>query len=356
MNISFLKAFNGDSILLSYQDSGGKPRNIVIDSGPSQTYQVKGKKGKIDYGEFHDLVTAIKSAEHFIDLLILTHVDDDHIDGVLSCIKNDSSAHDLIGKVWFNSGKIIADHLKMAENPELEIPLFVSTGYNTSVDQGVTFNKWLNKNNLSDGTPIYAGLTMTLPDLKFDFLSPDTKKLERFLKDWKKEDPNFETSKKYADYSKTLAECLVSDEFEEDNRAANGSSLAFILTYNDIDKYLFLGDSHPTVVLEQLAEMGFNEKNPLPVKFVKISHHGSKKNTSSELLRVIDTNKYVISAHGLNHGHPDKVLLARIINHNPMCRIYFNYPDLINRIFTKQDYQDFTAFRTFDAKDINKDE
>ncbi|WET67955.1 MBL fold metallo-hydrolase [Sphingobacterium sp.] len=354
MNISFLKAFNGDSILITYRDTDEVCRNILIDGGPSQTYQRKGKKGKPDYGELYDLISQLKKNKLKIDLLILTHVDDDHIDGILSWINSDPIAHQIIGTVWFNSGEIVATHLAMSENPALEIPLQIKMGYNTSIKQGANFTKWLKDYNLINDTAIFAGRSVELGELKFEFLSPNTDKLTRFLMDWKKEDPNFNTSAKYADYSGTLKECLANDTFEEDDRVANGSSIAFILTYRSLDKYLFLGDSHPGVILEQLNALGFNENNPLPVKLVKISHHGSKKNTSNELLKAIDTDRYVISTHGLHHGHPDKVLLARIIKNNPKSRIYFNYPELTSLIFSKQDKLDYDKFQFFDAKDINR--
>lgn len=353
MNVKFLKAFNGDAIQISYRNNDGVRRNILIDGGPSQTYLRKGKKGKPDYGELHLLVQELRCQDLKIDLLILTHVDDDHIDGILSWIEDDSRAHEIIGKVWFNSGKIIAEHLTMAENPELEISLDIKADYKTSIPQGATFNKWLEENNLIDGNLIFGGKSIEIGELKFDFLSPDIDKMNKLLTLWKKEDPNYNTTAKYGNYSETLKECLAKDAFEEDDRVANGSSIAFILTYKNQDKYLFLGDSHPGVVLKQLNELGYNKSNPLLVKFVKISHHGSKANTSSELLKVIATDRYVISAHGLSHGHPDKVLLARIIDNNPKARIYFNYPELIPVIFNKEDRTDYQEFQVFDAKEIN---
>jgi beta-lactamase superfamily II metal-dependent hydrolase len=353
MNIRFLKAFNGDSILVTYRDADEVRRNILIDGGPSITYLRKGKKGKPDYGELHELVQELKCQDLKIDLLILTHVDDDHIDGILSWIEEDSRAHELIGRVWFNSGKVIATHLAMSENPELEIPLQITTDFKTSITQGATFNTWLKKYNLIDDTAIFAGRNIELGELNFQFLSPDTEKLDKLLRLWKKEDPNFNTSAQYADYSITLKESLAKDFFEEDARVANGSSIAFILTYKNQDKYLFLGDSHPGVVLKYLNKLEYGENNPLTIKFVKISHHGSKANTSVELLKTIATDRYIISAHGLNHGHPDKVLLARIIENNPKARIYFNYPEMINLIFNQQDRTDYNEFQVFDAKEIN---
>src|SRR5688500_4923038 len=117
MNIKFLKALNGDAILFSFKE-GGKNRNILIDGGMSATYSQKGKKGKLEYGELGSLIEILRKQNEIIDLLILTHVDDDHIGGILRWFKEDKNALDLIGNVWFNSGRLIKEVLET--NPEAE--------------------------------------------------------------------------------------------------------------------------------------------------------------------------------------------------------------------------------------------
>ena len=47
MKIKFLKAYNGDSIHISFKE-GSKTRNILIDGGMSATYMQKNKKGNSD--------------------------------------------------------------------------------------------------------------------------------------------------------------------------------------------------------------------------------------------------------------------------------------------------------------------
>ncbi|MDR0824203.1 MAG: hypothetical protein LBN74_03865 [Prevotella sp.] len=64
------------------------------------------------------LVLCIKSQNEFIDLLILTHVDDDHIGGVLKWFEQDVDAKDLVKKVWFNSGRLIFEYFKQIEIEE----------------------------------------------------------------------------------------------------------------------------------------------------------------------------------------------------------------------------------------------
>jgi glyoxylase-like metal-dependent hydrolase (beta-lactamase superfamily II) len=110
MKIKFLNAFNGDAILLSFKD-GNNNRNILIDSGMPATYIGKDKKkGKQKPGELMDVVKDIKNKGEKIDLLVMTHVDDDHIGGVLNWFKKDNHATELINEVWFNSGRLIGDY------------------------------------------------------------------------------------------------------------------------------------------------------------------------------------------------------------------------------------------------------
>ena len=90
MKIKFLKALNGDAILISFKE-GEQSRNILIDGGMPATYIQKGRNGKPIYGELKDTIDAIKEHGEKIDLLILSHVDDDHIGGVLKWFEKDNA-------------------------------------------------------------------------------------------------------------------------------------------------------------------------------------------------------------------------------------------------------------------------
>src|SRR5690606_14407471 len=96
----FLQALNGDSIFISFLEND-IPRNILIDGGIGNTY-INTSNIK---GDLHKVIDRIRNDEQFIDLLILTHFDDDHIGGILRWLNKDKEASNLIRKVWFNSGK-----------------------------------------------------------------------------------------------------------------------------------------------------------------------------------------------------------------------------------------------------------
>jgi len=142
MKIKFLKAFNGDAILISFRENGAI-RNILIDGGMPTTYVQKGKNGKLEYGELKETVDKIKDNNEKIDLLVLTHVDDDHIGGVLKWFEKDKDAYKLIGKVWFNSGRLISEYFDEEENKDNLLTFKPDDATLTSIGQGVKFEDYI---------------------------------------------------------------------------------------------------------------------------------------------------------------------------------------------------------------------
>lgn len=333
LKINFLKANNGDSIHISYNS-----KNILIDTGTGATYSSKPNGRKKD-GELHSLIQSLQDENKKIDLLIITHWDDDHIGGVLKWFKEDTeNAKSLIKKICFNSGTLINKHFNSQEASRDVDKIDSKFDPNTSIRQGISFEKLILDNNISNTAVINtdANTDNILDGVEFTILSPTDKELEKLLTLWKKSPYNPNTSSKN-DYDKSLNE-LLENEFKEDNAIHNGSSIAFILKIED-KKMLFLGDAHPSVVISSLIELEYSKEKKLKVDFVKVSHHGSKANTSNELLELIECDKFIISTDNSKHGLPNKETLARIINKHENCELYFNYPNLINKIFTHEELQ-----------------
>lgn len=352
MKIKILQAFNGDSIWISFIEND-VPRNIIIDGGIANTYENNLRRK----GDLFKAIKQIRSKKQNIDLMVLTHFDDDHIGGLLSWLKKDKEAPMLIKKVWFNSGKVIAKELAIEENQDLNIEFKESENdFYTSTTQGIKFEEYLSKNQLWDGQIIKQGIEIDLLGLKFKILSPNIKSLKNLLKLYKKEEDYFTSGGEF-DFETSLKDFIDEEsnpkfKFKEDISITNGSSIAFVMEYQG-KNFLFLGDAHPSVIVEGLNKFDIDNENLLEAELIKISHHGSKHNTNSELLSMIKTNNYVISSNATKYGLPNKRTIARIIKNNPNSNIYFNYEDLVERIFTDEDIARFEFFSPIYRTEFN---
>jgi beta-lactamase superfamily II metal-dependent hydrolase len=343
MIIKFLKAFNGDSILISFKDETSIYRNILIDGGTPNTYYGSGKKGNL-FSALQD----VKNRSQHIDLLILTHIDGDHIGGLKKWFEKDKDAFTLIKKVWFNSGKAIAKEFKDEENEELNEVLNIFDSTLTSVAQAIVFEDYIEKYNVWDKGIIQVGKIVDQNGVKIELLSPNNESLSKLLKEYKKPKHNYRTSSSTNDWNIPIEKFVNEEEkpefkFIQDHSVSNGSSIAFILTFKD-KRFLFLGDAHPSIVIDSLKNHGSSKEDPLNFEFVKLSHHGSSKNTNKELLDLIKTDNYIISTNSDVHNLPDKRTLARIINHNPNAVFYFNYDYVKKNIFLAEDMEKYKKF------------
>ncbi len=343
MKIKFIKANNGDSILLSFKDEDNINRNILIDGGTSKTYYGSGKTG-----ELFQVIEDIKEKSEKVDLLILTHIDSDHIGGLKKWFEMDKNAFDIIQKVWFNSGRSIANYFKEDENKELVDELNIFESPQTSVSQAIVFEDYIERFNVWDKSVIKEGIRVSQSGVKIELLTPNDDTLYRLLKEYKKPKHNYQTSGSKNDWEIPLETFIKEEElpefkFLQDNSVSNGSSIGFILTFNG-KKYLFLGDAHPFLIIDSLKRLSYTKTNPLVVEFVKVSHHGSSRNTNKELLELIETNNYIISTNSDVHNLPDKRTLARIIKHNRNAIFHFNYDHVKESIFLDEDLEKYKYF------------
>lgn len=322
MEIKFFNAGCGDGIHIRFTGDDGRYHNILIDGGTENghLYDVTIRK---------EIEQIIKRQE-IIDLWIITHIDDDHIGGILRLINDEAIFNQLDiskTKIWYNYSQW--DYDTGIRNTNLK-----------SVRQGIKLREFLSKNvHLSEfitdelGTIDFCGAKLTL-------LSPNSEKLKKLMTKWEREEIKIvkkkSASKKVSQTSdyKTKIEDFNLEAFKEDDSEVNGSSIAFIFTFNG-SNFLFLADSHPTVISRSLLNLGFlaNEKR-LELAYMQVSHHGSKFNTSDLLLDLIKCSHFVISADGFNkHNLPNKETLVRIMKRNPGTHLQF-YITQKNRITT----------------------
>ncbi len=358
---SFVKIFpalNGDSILIKINDY-----LMLIDGGYTNTFKEFIKP------ELIKLNSQAISLNH----IIVTHIDKDHISGIIKLIKeNNNSPFIKIDSIWHNSFK----HIK-GLNPDInfsgksvqELKInyglqeeLTNTVKDISAVQGSTLASVLLESNYNwnsefDGKAVSVDnetIINLTDEITLKLLSPSTEKLSALNLDWKKElyKKGYSTTEDLQEFSEIAFESLIAlqkeqklikkkdisatslnieelakSAFFEDNASANGSSIAFILEYKK-KKLLFLADAHPSTIINNLR-LHYKEQD-FPVYFdtIKVSHHGSQKNTSLELLKLITSQRYVFLTNGKTHNHPAKETIGRIISQKTTYpkELLFTYP------------------------------
>jgi beta-lactamase superfamily II metal-dependent hydrolase len=297
LNIKVLPASCGDSILINFKD-GDKRINILIDGGFGSIYKNVIKNELIK----------IKNRGENIDLLIVTHVDNDHINGIIKFIEDDV-LNKLIKEVWFNSWTNFGHKpIKLTHD-----------GNEISSKSAKNLDEKLKNLNIWNNEIIGQGVFRKFNNAKITIVSPDEPQLEK-LKGYIEKD--FQISE--PDDRKKPIEFLQKRKFIEDDKIPNGSSIAFVFEYNK-KRILFLGDSFPSIVLDGLKKTGFiKNKKPIHFDYIKLSHHGSKHNMSDNLLKNIICNNYIVSTSGC-HKHPNKETFSRILKYQKSINLFFNY-------------------------------
>lgn len=274
------KAHNGDCIWLRFGDK--EKANILIDSGP----------GMFANG-FRQIIDEIKERNEEINLLILTHIDNDHILGFKNYVaKNDCK---VIRKIWLNGEGTSAYGVNQLLSPR-------------NVGQLV---EQIKEKDIELISPIYEGYEERINGCNLKVITP---KKEAVLEAAKLVD-KFKLNSSNS-FTKTLEMLYLEDKYEEENTPTNKASISFIFQYKN-KKIAFLGDAVATDVIEGVN----NYFSDCKMDLVKIAHHGSKYNTNCELIKKLGATKFIIS----KKSKVDKEIIARIVNSCEKAKIYCNY-------------------------------
>jgi len=364
IKIKSFEAGKGDAFLISFGEK--EEENIMIDMGMPSTYtQCDSDLTTICIKD--ELLKLSKKGKK-LNLLVVTHMHEDHIGGVLKFIEENAGEHKIIkvDEVWHNSYRHLdfesqeleddSDTIKIMKNIVLQKTPKKTDGINSiTAKQGSSlagsllrykynWNSYFNDGAVvvNNDTPIKIG-----ENIKIILLSPNKKKLNDLKKGWLKElrgkklvftnNPIFDDAfefylrneyqnnfkiMKTSSKTKINFEYLSKEEVKpKDTSKTNGSSIAFIIEYMD-KKLLFLSDAHDDIIYENLKLL-----KKLDFDLVKVSHHAGEHNTSKDLLNLIESKKFLISTNGTTDKHPHLSVLSKIITKKTDYdrKIIFNY-------------------------------
>jgi beta-lactamase superfamily II metal-dependent hydrolase len=323
-----LPAGHGDSLLLTYGDTRDYSP-ILIDGGPYYCYS--------------ELRTRIQQIKEALQLLVITHVDADHVEGIVNLLQ-DASVTIPIQGVWFNGWRQIEKSAGMLSP--------VAGEYLSALiaRRALPWNQIFQGAAVASGPGSYpvakldGGLTMTV-------LSPPVSALRQLSGIWDRTVreaglvPGSEQDAERHMVNKSRfhrhemlggidLDKLSRESGETDKSIVNGSSIAILAEFAN-KSALLAGDAHPTVLEKAIRSLLTLRRQPkLRLDAFKVAHHGSKGSVTNSLLQLIDCRDYLFSTNSAYFGHPDDEAVARIVRHGgPGVTLRFNYPQTGKRFW-----------------------
>jgi len=359
IDLKIYGAGSGDSFLLQFDNES----NIMIDMGYGYTYKKEIK---------NDFLNLSRQSE-MIDLLMITHIDKDHISGAIPFFEDNGHNNEIIevAEVWHNSYRHLQFNKEKVDGiddkEKLILQNIIKSNQLNSQEDGIQQKSYKQGSSLAQllyqykyqwNSSFYNNAirvndfkTITIKDdINILVLSPNKTKLDelasKWLKELKKKKYNFDISDEeifddaFEFYMRSLKEQKSSiqkksakkDNLDnitltdgQDKEPPNGSSMACIIEYKN-KKLLFLGDAHEDIIYDNLTLL---QENGYELNFdlVKLSHHGSNNNTSVRLVDLVESDTYIISTSGASHNHPDLETIAKIVRKKTTYtkKLIFNY-------------------------------
>ena len=315
LKIEMLPARKGDAFIVTWDEGHSKTRRIVIDGGLAACGDVLCERAK---------------SWTAIDLVVVTHVDADHIEGMVRFLGRASSLPK-IERVWFNDaqhlkqvatlGPVQGEYLQVLVDAK-ELPRHQDA---IVVDTRKAF-------------PVF-----TIGQAELTVLLPTIEGLRKLCVVWNRA---CQKARLQAGDLVAAAERLnkdrhlrplggrtqeIAEEFTDaDDSATNKSSIVFLLEVGG-RSVLFSGDAHADDLVDAIKRLKSERRIPrrMPLGAIKVPHHGAAGNMTSELVNEVDCPLWIFSTNGEGHGHPHAQAIARIVlgarPTNGKTRLAFNY-------------------------------
>jgi hypothetical protein len=359
------RARKGDCLLLHF-GSKDDPGLIMIDGGPKSVYRPQLRPRLEEIRKARGLTDRQPLP---VDLLMVSHVDDDHIQGILDLTREEIVAQDErrpqllnVQGLWHNSFDEIIGHTpdeltasvrrqfgaasvtggELPDDAKLEVeesyerehpdeddlePLTGTLKVLASIEQGFSLRLAAAKlgyprNPGFDGKLIIArqgdqpvALAGRLKLFVIGPMQTEIAALHKKHQEWLKE---------LQKAGRSPAEVLAA---YVDKSVPNLSSIV-VLAELAGKKMLLTGDARGDKILEGLETVGLVGKgDKIAVDLLKVPHHGSSNNLDHDFFERIVATHYVFSGNG-EHGNPERETLAMLFDarHREPFTIHLTYP------------------------------
>ena len=363
--MTMLDSEEGDSFFLEF-GFDSKTYTMLIDTGPVKCWTDK-LKPFLDF-----LISKNKK----INVLIITHIDNDHIGGAIEMFQYEEYS-ELVEEVWFNGLNQILNIYN--DNRECDNQLaykriifqhqhndFLDGIRDISANQAISLSSLLTNRGKNTKRITYDTPTMIFTDnFRIDFLLPtethllslqnyflnhlqnvgDVKQIslttegeiafEHLMRDDDIVNMDIhQISKSTLDIGQI--EKWAEAKAAKDQSVTNASSIVICITFYG-EHLLFCGDATGQDIIEAID----NKKLPTDYEIIKLPHHGSNRNCLS-MPGKLNGKTYLISTNSKKNSHPGKETLAKLVTSptKETRHIVFNYCSPIFELFHNTWYED----------------
>ncbi len=310
-----IQAEFGDCLLLEY-GTAANPHFILIDGGPPTIFADHLRKV---------LETVVVPQSGKLELVILSHVDNDHIVGLVDLFTelqsqqvNAQPALISIDGLWHNSFSKAIDPNGMIQ-PRLQTLLGIA-GMQSTMDatavavNGIAEGNKLRQLSLLLHIPLNANLAdpitvetanapVNFDNVRLTVVGPTKANLDALRQEW--EDWLDE-------HEEDIGTGRMNLMANADQSVPNLSSIC-VVAEADGRRILLTGDARSDHVLAGLASKAFlDDAGSVHFDVLKLPHHGSDRNMTKTFFKKVTADRYVISANG-KYGNPDLATLIWLV-------------------------------------------
>jgi hypothetical protein len=318
-SLEALRALHGDCLLLHFGEPGD-PRSVLIDGGPMPVYGETLKPRLLKLREQLIALDRIGKDDALpLALAMVSHIDDDHIGGMLALAEDNDGGLNLPGRaswvapktLWHNTfEELTGEEAVPAQGLSLaQVPASPTAAVVASVKQGQDLRAraealgWPVNRPFNGLVQAPAGKAQPValdPGTSLLVTDPRADEIASMRKEWKKQLQKLKKGE--TDAAKVAAYV--------DKSPTNLSSIV-CLAQQGQRKILLTGDARGDLILKALDAAGATSEGKLHVDILKIPHHGSIRDLDRDFFDRITADHYVISADG-RYGNPESQTLAMI--------------------------------------------
>lgn len=235
--------------------------------------------------------------KNVIDLLINTHPDADHVDGLCEVVDKLDIKH-----VWIHDPFSYGLNVKASIQELRRSPIIQVQETTKSLTMVSNLIDLIDEKGVPRSQP-FAGLQRDfLDDTNLTILGPS----EPYYVDLLQKMTETKAIKEIGSSMKMLESARERIDADNDQSPANNSSVIFTLEHRS-KVYLFTADAGPSALNSAYSTYADLMNS---VYLLQIPHHGSKRNLTSKLIDLLKPEVGIISASGSTPHHPSKDVVA----------------------------------------------